>query len=109
MSSFWLLFSGAITAIPLILFSAGAKRIPLSLIGFIQYVGPTIMFVLGIFVFKEPFSIDQLITFIFIWTGIVLYSLSQYIKLKKHPVAKTYKIRGKIIIRVFNILCVMMR
>lgn len=89
MSSFWLLFSGAITAIPLILFSAGAKRIPLSLIGFIQYVGPTIMFVLGIFVFKEAFSIDQLITFIFIWTGIVLYSLSQYIKLKKHPVAKT--------------------
>ncbi|MDF4071116.1 EamA family transporter RarD, partial [Staphylococcus aureus] len=41
------------------------------------------------FVFKEPFSIDQLITFIFIWTGIVLYILSQYIKLKKHPVAKT--------------------
>ncbi|WRN62825.1 EamA family transporter RarD [Staphylococcus aureus] len=55
MSSFWLLFSGAITAIPLILFSAGAKRIPLSLIGFIQYVGPTIMFVLGIFVFKRAF------------------------------------------------------
>ncbi len=53
MSSFWLLFSGAITAIPLILFSAGAKRIPLSLIGFIQYVGPTIMFVLGIFVAKS--------------------------------------------------------
>ena len=47
MSSFWLLFSGAITAIPLILFSAGAKRIPLSLTGFIQYVGPTIMFVLA--------------------------------------------------------------
>lgn len=89
MSSFWLLFSGAITAVPLILFSAGAKRIPLSLIGFIQYVGPTIMFVLGIFVFKEPFNIHQLITFVFIWIGIVLYSISQYIKLKKNPVAKT--------------------
>ncbi len=89
MSSFWLLVSGAITAIPLILFSAGAQRIPLSLIGCIQYVGPTIRFVLGIFVFNERFSIVQLITFIFIWTGIVLYSLSQYIKLKKHPVAKT--------------------
>ena len=74
MSSFWLLFSGAITAIPLILFSAGAKRIPLSLTGFIQYVGPTIMFVLGIFLFNEPFDINQLITFIFIWIGIVLYS-----------------------------------
>ncbi len=89
MSSFWLLFSGAITAIPLILFSAGQNVFPFLLIGFIQYVGPTIIFVLGIFVFKEPFSIDQLITFIFIWTGIVLYSLSQYIRLKKHPVAKT--------------------
>ncbi|MEJ7304528.1 EamA family transporter, partial [Staphylococcus caprae] len=78
-SSFWLLFSGAITAIPLILFSAGAKRIPLSLTGFIQYVGPTIMFILGIFVFKETFNTDQLITFIFIWIGIVLYSISQYV------------------------------
>ena len=44
MDTFWLMFSGAVTAIPLILFSAGAKRIPLSLTGFIQYVGPTIMF-----------------------------------------------------------------
>ena len=57
----------AVTAIPLILFSAGAKRIPLSLTGFIQYVGPTIMFILGIFVFKEKFDVHQLITFIFIW------------------------------------------
>ncbi|EHJ08001.1 EamA family transporter RarD [Staphylococcus simiae] len=87
-SSFWLLFSGAITAIPLILFSAGAKRIPLSLTGFIQYIGPTIMFVLGIFVFKEPFDVHQLITFIFIWIGIILYSLSQYIKIKNNPVTK---------------------
>ena len=72
MSSFWLVFSGAVTAIPLILFSAGAKRIPLSLTGFIQYVGPTIMFILGIFVFKEKFDVHQLITFIFIWIGIIL-------------------------------------
>lgn len=88
MSSFWLLFSGAITAIPLILFSAGAKRIPLSLTGFIQYVGPTIMFVLGIFVFKEKFDIDQFVTFIFIWIGIILYSISQYMNIKRNPVVK---------------------
>lgn len=88
MSSFWLLFSGAITAIPLILFSAGAKRIPLSLTGFIQYVGPTIMFVLGIFLFNEPFDINQLITFIFIWIGIVLYSTSQYLKMKRRPITE---------------------
>lgn len=88
MSSCWLLFSGAITAIPLILFSAGAKRIPLSLTGFIQYVGPTIMFVLGIFLFNEPFDINQLITFIFIWIGIVLYSTSQYLKMKRRPITE---------------------
>lgn len=88
MSSFWLVFSWAVTAIPLILFSAGAKRIPLSLTGFIQYVGPTIMFILGIFVFKEKFDVHQLITFIFIWIGIILYSISQYMNIKRNPIAK---------------------
>ncbi|MEZ7610528.1 EamA family transporter RarD [Staphylococcus capitis] len=88
MSSFWLVFSGAVTAIPLILFSAGAKRIPLSLTGFIQYVGPTIMFIIGIFVFKEKFDVHQLITFIFIWIGIILYSISQYMNIKRNPIAK---------------------
>lgn len=82
MATFWLLFSGAVTAVPLILFSAGAKRIPLSLTGFIQYVSPTIMFFLGIFVFKEAFDVHQFITFIFIWVGIILYSISQYVKMK---------------------------
>lgn len=87
-SSFWLLFSGAVTAVPLILFSAGARRIPLSLTGFIQYIGPTLMFLIGIFLFKEPFDLDQLITFIFIWVGIIIYSISQYVKIKndKNPV-----------------------
>lgn len=88
MSSFWLVFSGAVKAIPLILFSAGAKRIPLSLTGFIQYVVPTIMFILGIFVFKEKFDVHQLITFIFIWIGIILYSISQYMNIKRNPIAK---------------------
>ncbi|MGW8023014.1 EamA family transporter RarD [Staphylococcus xylosus] len=82
-SSFWLLFSGAVTAVPLILFSAGARRIPLSLTGFIQYIGPTLMFLIGIFLFKEPFDLDQLITFVFIWIGIIIYSISQYVKIKK--------------------------
>ena len=84
MDTFWLMFSGAVTAIPLILFSAGAKRIPLSLTGFIQYVGPTIMFFLGIFAFKEHFD-AQLVTFALIWIGIVLYSISQYVKMKRNP------------------------
>ena len=83
MPTLWLVFSGAITAIPLISFSAGARRIPLSLMGFIQYIGPTLMFILGVFVYKEPFNTNQLITFIFIWAGIIIYCISRYIQMKK--------------------------
>ncbi|HEC2157023.1 EamA family transporter RarD [Staphylococcus delphini] len=91
MSTFWLLFSGAVTALPLLSFSEGAIRIPLSLMGFIQYVGPTLIFILGIFVFKEPFNIDQFITFCFIWVGIVIYVISQIIKIKKRPQPLQYQ------------------
>lgn len=79
-SSFWLLSSGALTAVPLMLFSAGIRRIQLSLTGFIQYIVPTIMFILGILVFKESFDTDQFIAFLFIWLGIIVYSISQYKK-----------------------------
>ncbi|RIN54497.1 EamA family transporter RarD [Staphylococcus simulans] len=82
MPTFWLLFSGAITAIPLISFSAGARRIPLSLMGFIQYIGPTLIFILGIFIYREPFDTNQFVTFIFIWAGIIVYSLSRYLQIK---------------------------
>ncbi|MBO3077693.1 EamA family transporter RarD [Mammaliicoccus vitulinus] len=83
-SSGWLLLSGAVTAIPLILFSAGARKIPLSLTGFIQYIGPTIMFFIGIFLLNEHFDIDQLITFIFIWAGIILYSYTKYVEISRN-------------------------
>lgn len=82
MPTFWLLFSGAITAIPLISFSAGARRIPLSLMGFIQYIGPTLIFILGIFIYREPFDTNQFVTFTFIWAGIIVYSLSRYLQIK---------------------------
>lgn len=91
MSTFWLLFSGAVTAVPLLSFSAGAIRIPLSLMGFIQYVGPTLIFILGIFVFNEPFNTDQFITFCFIWSGIFIYILSQIIKIYKRSTPLKYQ------------------
>lgn len=83
-SSGWLLLSGAVTAVPLILFSAGARRIPLSLTGFIQYIGPTIMFFIGIFLLNEHFDVDQFITFIFIWASIIIYSYSKYVELNRN-------------------------
>ncbi|UEX89169.1 EamA family transporter RarD [Staphylococcus ratti] len=91
MSSFWLLFSGVITAVPLLAFSAGAVRIPLSLMGFIQYIGPTLIFILGVFVFKEPFNMDQFITFCFIWFGIFVYIVSQVIKIIRRPKPLKYQ------------------
>ena len=90
-ATFWLLFSGIATAVPLLAFSAAAVRIPLSLIGFIQYVGPTLIFLNGIFVFKEPFNMDQFITFCFIWFGILIYVLSQIMKIRRKPQPLAYQ------------------
>lgn len=77
-ASFLILFSGAATAIPLILFTAGAKRIPLSMIGFLQYISPTLILLQGVFLFGEPFSMTEFITFAFIWSGLIIYSYSKY-------------------------------
>lgn len=83
-SSAWLLLAGVVTATPLVLFSAGARKIPLSLTGFLQYIAPTIMFFLGIFLLNEHFDINQFITFIFIWISIIIYSYSKYVEMKKN-------------------------
>ncbi|TDL96611.1 EamA family transporter RarD [Macrococcus carouselicus] len=82
--SFLLLFSGALTAIPLILFTAGARRIPLSLIGFLQYIGPTLMLIQSVFLFHEKFTTTHLVTFGLIWTGLILYSVSKIMAYRKH-------------------------
>ncbi|MCL7747565.1 EamA family transporter RarD [Halalkalibacter alkaliphilus] len=80
----WLLMgAGAVTAIPLLLFAIGAKRISLSLIGFLQYIGPTIMLFIGIFLYKEPFSQIQLIAFLFIWVGLFIFTTSKTTAFKK--------------------------
>jgi len=77
-SSEWfiLCLSGIITAIPLILFSDGAKLIPLSAVGFLQYVAPTLMLLIGVVMYKEAFTMSHKISFLFIWSGLVIYSIS---------------------------------
>ncbi len=74
---FLLVGTGAATALPLLLFATGAKRITFSLLGFLQYIAPTIMLVLGVFLFQEPFSTGQLISFLIVWTGLVLFTYSR--------------------------------
>ncbi|MEQ1579690.1 MAG: EamA family transporter RarD [Steroidobacteraceae bacterium] len=66
--------SGLITAVPLGLFSYGARRIPYSTIGLIQYLGPTIQIMLGIFVFREMFSHVQAVSYGLIWIALAIYA-----------------------------------
>jgi len=83
-ASFWVLIglSGAITAIPLLLYAEGTKRLPLTVVGFLQYIAPTIGLFLGIFVFKEDFSPKEWIPFVFIWCGLACFTYSQLKLLK---------------------------
>lgn len=71
----FLLGAAPMTAIPLILFHIGVKRLKLSTVGFLQFIGPSVMFLLAVLVFEEPLSIHQLIAFIFIWTALGIYSV----------------------------------
>jgi chloramphenicol-sensitive protein RarD len=74
-STRWLLLAaGPITAVPLLLFAAGARRIPLSTLGLLQYSSPTLQLLLGLWLYHEPFSTARLIGFIVIWVALAVYS-----------------------------------
>jgi chloramphenicol-sensitive protein RarD len=75
----WLLLGcGLITAVPLILYANGAKLLRLSTIGIMQYIAPTMIFVIAIFIFHEPFSSTRAIAFAMIWAALALYSWSMF-------------------------------
>jgi chloramphenicol-sensitive protein RarD len=70
-----LLLAGPITLIPLVLFAAGVRRINYSTVGFLQYIGPSISFVLGIFVFREEFGSAQFVTYALIWSALAVFTV----------------------------------
>ncbi|MBQ6314728.1 MAG: EamA family transporter RarD [Mogibacterium sp.] len=75
--------SGLITLIPVALFSSAAKKVPLLVLGLAQYLSPTITLLLGIFLFKEPIDMTQIIAFVIIWTGLVIFTLGEFRAAKK--------------------------
>ncbi|MGF9979230.1 EamA family transporter RarD [Viridibacillus arvi] len=75
--------TGIVTAVPLILFATGAQKIPLYLVGFIQYVSPTIMLFLGVIVYGESFSGIDLLSFSLIWVALILFSITKIIEVRK--------------------------
>jgi chloramphenicol-sensitive protein RarD len=81
--------AGIVTAVPLVWFAKGARRIPLSMIGFFQYLAPTISLFLGVFVFKEPFTTSHLVSFSLIWAALILYTSSQ-VGLMKRPQPRAF-------------------
>ena len=73
-STRWLLVAaGPITAIPLLLFAAGARRIPMAVLGMLQYLSPTIQMLLGLWVFHEAFSAERMAGFVVIWSALLVY------------------------------------
>lgn len=89
--------AGVVTAIPLLWFNYGVRKIPLSTVGFLQYLSPSLQFLLGVLVFKEPFTNVYQISFAFIWVSLLIYSLSKTSFLlnllpkffsRKHPLYK---------------------
>src|SRR3989344_3037485 len=71
----WLLLAGTMTAVPLLLFAAGARLIPMSTLGILQYISPSLQFALGVWLFHEPFEPARLVGFVLIWAALLVYSM----------------------------------
>lgn len=79
-TDFLLLLTGVATAIPLLLFTKGAQNIPLYMIGFLQYIAPTCMLILGVIIYGESFALIDMISFSFIWFALILFTVSKVIE-----------------------------
>ncbi|MBI3176076.1 MAG: EamA family transporter RarD [Chloroflexi bacterium] len=71
--------AGIATTVPLLMFASAAKSIPLSMVGLLQYIAPTIQFLLGVFVYKEAFDFNHLIGFSVVWLALVIFWVENYL------------------------------
>ncbi len=81
----WLAASGLVTAVPLLWFAKAAQRLRLSTLGFLQYIAPTMHFLIAVVVFREQFSWPQAMTFGFIWAALVIYSVDSFRAIRSQP------------------------
>ncbi|GAB57695.1 EamA family transporter RarD [Rheinheimera nanhaiensis] len=88
----YLLAAGLVTTVPLLCFIAGARRLQLSTMGFFQYIGPSCMFVFGVWLYHEPFAAERLVTFGLIWLALLLYTADAW----RHNRRQALQNRGKI-------------
>jgi chloramphenicol-sensitive protein RarD len=76
--SLLLLLGGVVTAIPLMLYVGATRLLSLSVVGFLFYINPTLHFLIGRFLYNEPFAEGQMLGFVFIWTGLILYTFDSF-------------------------------
>jgi chloramphenicol-sensitive protein RarD len=74
-----LIGAGAITAVPLIMFAAGVRLIPLTTLGILQFISPTIQFLLGVLVYHEPFNLQRLLGFTLVWIALAVFTAENLI------------------------------
>lgn len=77
--------TGVVSAVPLIWFAYGAKRLRLATVGLTQYLMPTTAFMLGVFLYNEPFTADHAITFVLVWTALAVYSIDSFLHQRREP------------------------
>ncbi len=71
--------AGVVTTVPLLMFATAARSIPLWVVGLLQYITPTLQFIIGIFIYKEAFSYHQLIGFGMVWTALIIFLVENYL------------------------------
>lgn len=91
----WLMATGVVTAIPLMVYANGAKLLRLSTIGIMQYIAPTMIFLIAVFVFHEPFGPAKLAAFGLIWTALAIYSVSM-LQVSRSRKAALKELPGKV-------------
>jgi len=75
--------TGVVTTIPLLMFASAAQRIPLSTVGILQYITPTIQFILGVFLYHEPFNRSLLIGFSIVWLALIIFWAENFLASRK--------------------------
>lgn len=75
----FLVGAGIVTTIPLLMFASAAQQIPLTVVGLLQYIAPTLQFLIGVFVYKEPFDSSSLIGFGLVWVALIVFAIENHL------------------------------
>ncbi|MBX8491892.1 EamA family transporter RarD [Pseudomonas cichorii] len=79
----WLAAAGPVTLVPLVCFNAAARHLPYTTLGFLQYIAPTLVLALAVLLYGEHLNTSTIVTFVFIWAGLAIYSVDAWLSLRR--------------------------